>query len=77
MRNQMSDDSDATAGLRRAVELVRAEKHSDLDAKLIAEILDIQFDFAEDRSEAEKLTEQTISRFVADAERANEGRADA
>ena len=61
----MTSESDATAGLRKVVENVRLADFSGVSKSLVEEILDVQFQFAEDRAEAEKLTEQAVSRWVA------------
>ncbi|MGA5263352.1 hypothetical protein ACPCI0_24410 [Streptomyces griseoincarnatus] len=61
----MADNSELT-DLLLTVEEVRSSLHSELDAKLVQEILDIQHLLAEDRAEARKRTERAINQWVAE-----------
>lgn len=61
----MNDDINGTEGLRDIVEAIRASDHPQLDVALVSSVLDVQFQFAEDRAEAEKRTDQLISAWVA------------
>ena len=54
-----------TADLMATVEEIRARGFASLDPKLVGEILAIQHQFAEDRSEARKRTDQIINRWTA------------
>lgn len=60
----MTDQSDPTSGLRQIVEITRENQFPDLNYGLVVEILDVQVRYAEDRAEAEKQTDQVVSRWV-------------
>jgi FKBP-type peptidyl-prolyl cis-trans isomerase (trigger factor) len=54
-----------TADLLITVEEIRRSRYPDLDADLVGDILGAQYQFAEDRAEARKRTEQVIKRWAA------------
>jgi hypothetical protein len=51
--------------LASTVEEVRAANFSHIDSRLVADILEAQRRFSEDRAEAQKRTEQIITQWVA------------
>lgn len=61
----MFEVRDETADLVATVEEIRARDYADLDPALVNNILSVQHQFAEDRAEARKRTEQLISRWAA------------
>jgi hypothetical protein len=61
----MPDLEEETAGLFAIVEKIRATRYPNLDAKLVSAILSVQHQFAEDRAEARKRTEQLVNRWAA------------
>lgn len=65
MMTQMPEPRDEMAELVATVEEIRAQDHADLDPALVADILSVQHQFAEDRAEARKRTEQLINRWAA------------
>lgn len=56
---------DETADLLATVDEVRSKRYPNLDPALVGEILRVQHQFAEDRAEARKRTEQLINRWAA------------
>ena len=62
----MPQAGDETADLVATVEEIRAHDYADLDPALVSDILTVQHQFAEDRAEARKRTEQLINRWAAD-----------
>jgi FKBP-type peptidyl-prolyl cis-trans isomerase (trigger factor) len=54
-----------TADLLITVDEIRRSQYPDLDSDLVGEILGAQHQFAEDRAEARKRTEQIINRWAA------------
>jgi len=62
---QMPELRDETAELVATVEEIRAKDYADLDPALVGDILSVQHQFAEDRAEARKRTEQLINRWAA------------
>lgn len=61
----LTEGGEEMADLLATVEEIRARDFAAVDAKLVAEILAIQHQFAEDRSEAYKRTDQAINRWAA------------
>jgi hypothetical protein len=61
----MPEVGDETADLVATVEEIRGQNYPDLDPALVGDILSVQHQFAEDRAEARKRTEQLISRWAA------------
>lgn len=61
---RMPDPNDETAELIATVEEIRATKYPDLDPELVNAVLEVQHQFAEDRAEARKRTEQLINRWA-------------
>jgi len=61
----MPEAEDETADLVATVEEIRAQGYADLDPALVSDILTVQHQFAEDRAEARKRTEQLINRWAA------------
>jgi hypothetical protein len=61
----MPEVGDETSELLATVEEIRARDHADLDPALVSDILSVQHQFAEDRAEARKRTEQLINRWAA------------
>jgi hypothetical protein len=61
----MPEVGDETADLVATVEELRARDYADLDSALVNDILNVQHQFAEDRAEARKRTEQIINRWAA------------
>jgi hypothetical protein len=55
------------AALASTVEEVRAANFPEIDGKLVADILEVQRRFSEDRVEAQRRTEQLINQWVAAA----------
>jgi hypothetical protein len=61
----MPEAGDETADLLATVEEVRSRRYPNLDPTLVRDILGIQHQFAENRAEARKRTEQLINRWAA------------
>jgi hypothetical protein len=61
----MPDMEEETAGLLATVEEIRAAQYPDLDPGLVSAILSVQHQFAEDRAEARKRTEQLVNGWAA------------
>lgn len=61
----MTEPGEGMVELLATVEEVRARDFSDVDPKLVGEILAVQHQFAEDRAEAHKRTDQIINRWTA------------
>ena len=61
----MPEAADEIADLLATVEAVRALRYANLDPALVGDILTVQRQFAEDRAEARKRTEQLINRWAA------------
>lgn len=61
----MIETPEETADLLATVEEIRARDFASLDPKLVGEILAVQHQFAEDRSEGRKRTDQIINRWTA------------
>ena len=61
----MPEAADEIADLLATVEEVRALHYGNLDPTLVGDILTVQRQFAEDRGEARKRTEQLINRWAA------------
>jgi hypothetical protein len=61
----MPEVGDETADLLATVEEIRSLHYADLDPALVNDILGVQRQFAEDRAEARKRTEQLINRWAA------------
>lgn len=61
----MTEPGEETADLLATVEEIRSRDFADLDPELVGEILAVQHQFAEDRSEARKRTDQIINRWAA------------
>ncbi|BCJ69668.1 hypothetical protein GCM10009779_08730 [Polymorphospora rubra] len=61
----MTKPGEETADLLATVEEIRARDFADIDPKLVSEILATQHQFAEDRAEARKRTDQIINRWAA------------
>lgn len=61
----MPEVGEETADLMATVEEIRARDYPDLDPVLVGDILSVQHQFAEDRAEARKRTEQLINRWAA------------
>ena len=61
----MPDIQEETGDLLATVEEIRTAQYSDLDPELVNAILSVQHQFAEDRAEARKRTEQLINRWAA------------
>lgn len=61
----MTDAGEETADLVATVEEIRGRNYAELDPALVSEILSVQHQFAEDRAEARKRTEQLINRWAA------------
>jgi hypothetical protein len=61
----MPEVGDETADLVATVEEIRARDYADLEPALVSDILSVQHQFAEDRAEARKRTEQLINRWAA------------
>lgn len=61
----MTEAGEETADLLATVEEIRARDFADLDPELVSAILAVQHQFAEDRSEARKRTDQIINRWAA------------
>ncbi|GEM_PF-3473054 len=61
----MPEVREETADLLATVEDIRVRDYPDLDPDLVGEILSVQHQFAEDRAEARKRTEQLINRWAA------------
>jgi hypothetical protein len=62
---QVTEAGEETADLLATVEEIRARDFADLDPELVNAILAVQHQFAEDRSEARKRTDQIINRWAA------------
>lgn len=60
----MDDQLGEIRDLLATVEKVRSSSFPNLDKRLVEQILEIQRQFAEDRIEARKQTEQAISRWA-------------
>ncbi|MGC5564784.1 hypothetical protein ACPYPG_18365 [Streptomyces sp. FR-108] len=65
MDNVNEHAEEELTSLAATVEQIRKASYPDLDQRLVAEILEIQRRFSEDRAEARKRTEQLISQWVA------------
>lgn len=61
----VTEAGEETADLLATVEEIRARDFADLDPELVSAILAVQHQFAEDRSEARKRTDQIINRWAA------------
>lgn len=65
MDNVNEQAEEESTSLAATVEQIRKANYPDLDQTLVAQILEIQRRFSEDRAEARKRTEQLINQWVA------------
>lgn len=64
MDNVNEHAEEESTSLAATVEQIRKASYPDLDQTLVAQILEIQRRFSEDRAEARKRTEQLINQWV-------------